>query len=78
MEIVLVFVFAFLCLASVPLTTMLAALVVVDTFGGPERAISVDESAVGLLAAAGALALRLPMIAVAAIAAAVTAGLRLI
>jgi branched-subunit amino acid transport protein len=58
--------------------SLLAALVVVDTFGGPERAISIDESAVGLLAAAGALALRLPMIAVVAIAAVVTAGLRLV
>ena len=46
-------------------------------FGGTERTISVDESAVGLLAAAGALALRLPMIAVVAIAAVVTAGLRI-
>ena len=58
--------------------SLLAALVVVDTFGGTERTISVDESAVGLLAAAGALALRLPMIAVVAIAAVVTAGARLI
>jgi branched-subunit amino acid transport protein len=57
--------------------SLLAALVVVDTFGGTERTISVDESAVGLLAAAGALALRLPMIAVVAIAAVVTAGLRI-
>ena len=58
--------------------SLLAALVVVDTFGGSERTISVDESAVGLLAAAGALALRLPMVAVVAVAAVVTAGLRLI
>jgi branched chain amino acid efflux pump len=58
--------------------SLLAALVVVDIFGGTERTISVDESAVGLLAAAGALALRLPMIAVVAIAAVVTAGLRII
>ena len=58
--------------------SLLAALVVVDTFGGPERTIAVDESAIGLLAAAGALALRLPMVAVVAIAAGVTAGLRLI
>ena len=58
--------------------SLLAALVVVDIFGGTERTISVDESAVGLLAAAGALALRLPMIAVVAIAAVVTAGLRLV
>jgi len=57
--------------------SLLAALVVVDTFGGEDRTIAVDESALGLLAAAGALALRLPMVAVVAIAAAVTAGLRL-
>jgi branched-subunit amino acid transport protein len=58
--------------------SLLAALVVVDTFGRPDRTIAVDESAVGLLAAAGALALRLPMVAVVAIAALVTAALRLI
>ena len=57
--------------------SLLAALVVVDTFGGEERTIAVDESAIGLLAAAGALALRLPMVAVVAIAAVVTAGVRL-
>ena len=49
--------------------SLLAALVVVDTFGGEGRTLAVDESAVGLLAAAGALALRLPMVAVIAIAA---------
>jgi branched chain amino acid efflux pump len=58
--------------------SLLAALVVVDTFGGPERTIAVDESAIGLLAAAGALALRLPMVAVVGIAALVTAAVRLI
>jgi branched-subunit amino acid transport protein len=58
--------------------SLLAALVVVDTFGGPDSTISVDESAIGLLAAAGALALRLPMVAVVAIAALVTAAVRLI
>ena len=58
--------------------SLLAALVVVDTFGGPDRTIAVDESAIGLLAAAGALALRLPMVAVVAIAAGVTAALRLV
>ena len=57
--------------------SLLAALVVVDTFGGEDRTIAVDESAVGLLAAAGALALRLPMVAVVGIAAVVTALLRL-
>jgi branched-subunit amino acid transport protein AzlD len=58
--------------------SLLAALVVVDTFGGPERTISVDESAIGLLAAAGALALRLPIVAVVGAAALVTAAVRLI
>jgi branched-subunit amino acid transport protein AzlD len=58
--------------------SLLAALVVVDTFGGEDRTIAVDESAIGLLAAAGALALRLPMVAVVAIAAVVTAVVRLI
>ena len=58
--------------------SLLAALVVVDTFGGEDRTIAVDESAIGLLAAAGALALRLPMVAVVAIAAVVTAAVRLI
>jgi branched-subunit amino acid transport protein len=56
--------------------SLLAALVVVDTFGGEDRSIAVDESAIGLLAAAGALALRLPMVAVVAIAALVTAATR--
>jgi branched chain amino acid efflux pump len=58
--------------------SLLAALVVVDTFGGEDRTLAVDESAVGVLAAAGALALRLPMVAVVAIAALVTAAMRLV
>ena len=58
--------------------SLLAALVVVDTFGGEDRTLAVDESALGLLAAAGALALRLPMVAVVAIAALVTAAVRLV
>jgi branched-subunit amino acid transport protein len=58
--------------------SLLAALVVVDIFGGEDRTLAVDESAVGLLAAAGALALRLPLVAVVAIAAVVTALLRLV
>jgi branched-subunit amino acid transport protein len=57
--------------------SLLAALVVVDTFGG-DRTLAIDESAVGLLAAAVALVARLPMIAVVVIAAAVTAALRAI
>ena len=58
--------------------SLLAALVVVDLFGGENRTLAVDESAAGALAAVGALALRLPIVAVVAIAAVVTAGLRLI
>ena len=54
---------------------LLAALVVVDTFGR-DKALGIDESAAGLGAAAIALAARLPMVAVVVIAAAVTAGLR--
>jgi uncharacterized membrane protein len=56
---------------------LLAALVVVETFGR-DHALGADESAVGLLAAAAALAARLPIVVVVLIAAAVTAGLRAI
>ena len=57
--------------------SLLAALVVVDTFGGgADRALSVDATAVGLLAAAVGLLARLPMIAVVVIAAATTAAAR--
>jgi len=56
--------------------SLLAALVVVDTFAGEDRALSVDERAVGLAAAALALAARLPMVVVVLLAAGVTAGLR--
>ncbi|HET8758372.1 MAG TPA: AzlD domain-containing protein [Solirubrobacteraceae bacterium] len=55
--------------------SLLAALVVVETFGHDQR-LAVDESAAGLAAAAVALAARLPMFAVVVIAAAVTALLR--
>jgi hypothetical protein len=58
--------------------SLLAALVVVDTFGGTERTLSIDETAAGLLAAAVALLARLPMIVVVLVAAVVTAGLRLL
>jgi hypothetical protein len=58
--------------------SLLAALVVVDLFGGENRALAIDESAAGALAAVGALALRLPIVAVVAIAAATTAALRLL
>jgi hypothetical protein len=55
---------------------LLAALVVVDLFGGEDRTLAIDESAIGAVAAIGALALRLPMIAVVAIAAVTTAAVR--
>ena len=54
---------------------LLSALVVVETFGR-DHALGVNESAVGLLAAALALAARLPIVVVVAVAAVVTAGLR--
>jgi uncharacterized membrane protein len=54
---------------------LLSALVVVETFGRGQE-LAVDESAIGLLAAAAALAARLPMVAVVLIAAVVTAVLR--
>jgi branched chain amino acid efflux pump len=56
--------------------SLLAALVVVDTFGRPDRTLGVEETAAGLLAAAAALAARLPLYAVVAVAAAVTAAAR--
>jgi branched-subunit amino acid transport protein len=56
--------------------SLLAALVVVDLFGGEDQSLSVDESLFGVLAAAGALVARLPMVAVVVIAAAVTAAAR--
>jgi branched chain amino acid efflux pump len=56
--------------------SLLAALVVVDLFGGEDRTLTVDASAVGALAAVAALAARLPMIAAVVVAAVVTAGVR--
>ena len=58
--------------------SLLAALVVVDTFGGTDRTLSIDATSAGLLAAGAALIARLPMFAVVLIAAAVTAGVRAI
>ena len=55
--------------------SLLAALVVVDTFGG-DRTLVVDETAVGLVAAAAALVAKLPVFAVVVIAAASTAAAR--
>ena len=56
--------------------SLLAALVVVDTFGGTDRTLSIDATSAGLLAAGAALLARLPMFAVVLLAAAVTAGTR--
>ena len=56
--------------------SLLAALVVVDTFGTPDRTLVIDETAAGLAAAGLALLARLPMFVVVVIAAVVTGGLR--
>ena len=55
--------------------SLLAALVVVDTFGG-DRTLVIDETAVGLVAAAAALLAKLPVFAVVVIAALATAATR--
>jgi branched-subunit amino acid transport protein AzlD len=55
--------------------SLLAALVVVDTLGG-DRTLVVDETAVGLVAAAAALLAKLPVFAVVVIAAVATATAR--
>lgn len=52
---------------------LLAALVVVETFGRPDGALEVDERAAGVAAAGAALALRAPILLVIAVAAAATA-----
>jgi branched-subunit amino acid transport protein len=54
---------------------LLAALVVVETFGRDQQ-LGIDESAAGLMAAALALAAKLPMIVAVMLAAVVTALLR--
>ncbi|GLZ41103.1 AzlD domain-containing protein [Actinokineospora sp. NBRC 105648] len=55
---------------------LLAALVAIQTFGDKDS-LTVDTRTVGLAVALGAILLRLPFLAVVALAAAVTAGLRL-
>jgi uncharacterized membrane protein len=57
---------------------LLAALVVVETFGRPDGGLEVDERAAGVAAAAAALALRAPILVVIGVAAAVTALARAI
>lgn len=54
---------------------LLAALIVVETFSH-ERSLQADERALGMLAAAGVLALGRGLIAAVVVAAAVTAGVR--
>jgi branched chain amino acid efflux pump len=55
--------------------SLLAALVVVDTFGG-DRELVIDETAVGLVAAAAALLAKLPIFVVVVLAAVSTAAAR--
>jgi branched chain amino acid efflux pump len=55
---------------------LLAALVAYETLGAHGEGIELDERVAGLCAAAVAIVLRLPMLAVVAIAAVVTAALR--
>jgi branched-subunit amino acid transport protein len=57
---------------------LLAALVVTETFGGPEGSLEADERAAGVAAAGAAIAFRAPILLVIAIAAAVTALARAI
>lgn len=55
---------------------LLAALVVVETFGGPGKTLRIDARAVGLTAAAVALWRRVPLVVAVILAAVVTAGVR--
>jgi branched-subunit amino acid transport protein len=58
--------------------SLLAALVIVDTFGADDHDLTVDARAAGLVAAAAALIARLPMLVVVLAAAAATAVVRAI
>jgi uncharacterized membrane protein len=55
---------------------LLAALVVYETLSAESGGLAFDERLTGVLAAAGALVLRLPMLAVIAVAAATSAAAR--
>jgi branched-subunit amino acid transport protein len=57
---------------------LLTALVVVQTLGGSERGITLDARAAGIAAAAVAVLLRLPMVAIVVLAAGVAALVRLV
>ena len=58
--------------------SLLAALVLYETLGGEGGGLAVDERLAGVLGAAAALFLRLPMLVVIAVAAAVSALARVI
>ena len=55
---------------------ILAALVITQTFGTTDSELVLDERAFGIAAAAGALALRAPLLLTLGVAMAVTAGAR--
>ncbi len=55
---------------------LLAALVLVETVGGPGHEVTLDARAAGLVAAAGVLAARRSLIVAVVVAAAVTAAVR--
>jgi hypothetical protein len=57
---------------------LLAALVLYETVGAESGGVALDERVVGVLVAAAALFLRLPMLAVIALAAAASAATRLL
>jgi uncharacterized membrane protein len=57
---------------------LLAALVLYETLGGESGGLELDERLAGVLAATAALFLRLPMLAVIAVAAAASAATRLL
>jgi branched-subunit amino acid transport protein len=65
----------FLAVVGLLAPALLAALVVTQTLGADDGLV-VDERLAGVAAAAGALALRVPLLAVVIVAAAVTAGIR--
>jgi hypothetical protein len=58
--------------------TLLAALVVVETFGGTGRSLTFDARAAGLAVGGLALTRRVPLVAAVVIAAVVTALVRLV
>lgn len=63
-------------LAALLPVALLSALIAIQTFAGDGRALVVDARAAGLAAAALALVLRAPFLAVVGVAVLVTAGVR--